>query len=40
MSGQWPQAVAVPAGPSPAALVLAAVGLWILFRCLRRKGSR
>lgn len=37
MTGQWPEAVAVPAGPSPLTLVLAAVGLWLLFRWLRRR---
>jgi hypothetical protein len=37
MTGQWPQAEAVPAGPSPVALALAAAGLWLLFRWLRRR---
>lgn len=37
MTGQWPDAIAVPAGPSPLALVLAAVGVWLLFRWLRRR---
>lgn len=37
MTGQWPEAIAVPAGPSPLALVLAAAGVWLLFRWLRRR---
>jgi hypothetical protein len=37
MTGQWPEAVAVPAGPSPVALVLAALGVWLLVRWLRRR---
>ena len=37
MTGQWPQAEAVPAGPSPVALALTAVGLWLLVRWLRRR---
>jgi saccharopine dehydrogenase-like NADP-dependent oxidoreductase len=37
MTGQWPQAEAVPAGPSPVALALAAAGLWLIVRWLRRR---
>ncbi len=37
MTGRWPQAVAVPAGPSPLALVLAAAAIWLLVRWLRRR---
>jgi lysine 6-dehydrogenase len=37
MTSQWPQAEAVPAGPSPVALALAAAGLWLLVRWLRRR---
>ena len=40
LTGQWPQAVAVAAGPSPVALVLAGMGLWALLRCLRRRKGR
>ena len=37
MTGQWPEAIAVPAGPSPVALALAALGAWLLIRWLRRR---
>ena len=37
MTGQWPQAEAMPAGPSPIALALAVAGLWLLVRWLRRR---
>jgi lysine 6-dehydrogenase len=41
MSGQWPQAVAVPVGPSPMTLALAALGIWLLLRWWRgRERSR
>jgi lysine 6-dehydrogenase len=35
MSDQWPQAVAVPVGPSPVTLTLAALGVWLLLRWWR-----
>jgi lysine 6-dehydrogenase len=35
MTGQWPQAVAVPAGPSPVTLALAGLGIWLLLRWWR-----
>jgi hypothetical protein len=37
MTGQWPEAVAMPAGPSPLTLALAALGVWLLVRWLRRR---
>jgi saccharopine dehydrogenase-like NADP-dependent oxidoreductase len=37
MTGQWPEAVAQRAGPSPLALVLAGLGIWLLLRWLRRR---
>ncbi len=37
MTGQWSEAVAVPAGPSPLAFALAALGAWRLVRRLRRR---
>ena len=37
MTGQWPEAVAVPVGPSLVALTLAALGAWLLIRWLRRR---
>jgi lysine 6-dehydrogenase len=37
MTGQWPEAVAAPAGPSPLMLALAAVGIWLLFRWMRKR---
>lgn len=37
MSGQWPEAVAVPAGPSPLAVGMLALAGWLLVRWLRRK---
>jgi lysine 6-dehydrogenase len=37
MTGQWPEAVAVPVGPSPLAFALAALGVWLLVRRLRRR---
>lgn len=37
MTGEWPQAEVVPAGPSPVALALAVAGLWLLVRWLRRR---
>ena len=37
MTGQWPEAVAVPAGPSPLTLALAALGVWLFVRWLRRR---
>jgi lysine 6-dehydrogenase len=39
MTGQWPEAVAVPAGPSPLAIALAALGIWFVLRRLRRRGG-
>jgi hypothetical protein len=35
MTGQWPQAMAAPVGPSPVALALAGLGIWILLRWWR-----
>jgi len=40
MSGQWPEAVAVPVGPSPATLALVGLGVWLLLRGLRRRKHR
>ena len=40
MSGQWPEAVAVPAGPSPLAVGLLALAGWLLVRWLRRTRAR
>jgi saccharopine dehydrogenase-like NADP-dependent oxidoreductase len=40
MTGQWPQAVAQPAGPSPLALALAVTAGWFLFRWLCRRDRR
>jgi len=41
MTGQWPQAVAVPVGPSPVTLALAGLGVWFLLRWWRgRKRGR
>ena len=37
MAGQWPEAVAVPAKLSPLVLALAALGVFLLFRRLRRR---
>jgi lysine 6-dehydrogenase len=37
MTGEWPEAVAVPTGPSPLKLALAALGVWLLVRWLRRR---
>jgi saccharopine dehydrogenase-like NADP-dependent oxidoreductase len=37
MTGQWPEAVAVPVGPSPLTFALAALGTWLLVRWLRRR---
>jgi lysine 6-dehydrogenase len=39
MTGQWPapRAVAKQAGPSPLGLLLAGLGIWFLFRWLRRR---
>jgi lysine 6-dehydrogenase len=37
MTGQWPEAVAIPAGPSPLTLALAALGVWLFVRWLRRR---
>jgi saccharopine dehydrogenase-like NADP-dependent oxidoreductase len=37
MTGQWPEAVAVPARPSPVVLALAALGAFLLVRWLRRR---
>jgi hypothetical protein len=40
MTGQWPQAVAQPAGPSPLAWALAVTAGWFLFRWLCRRDRR
>jgi saccharopine dehydrogenase-like NADP-dependent oxidoreductase len=37
MTGQWPEAVAVPVRPSPVMLALAALGVFLLVRRLRRR---
>jgi lysine 6-dehydrogenase len=37
MTGQWPAAIAVPAGPSLVGLGLGAVAIWLLLRRLRRR---
>ena len=37
MTGRWPEAIAVEAFPTPLALAFAAVGMWLIFRWLRRK---
>jgi saccharopine dehydrogenase-like NADP-dependent oxidoreductase len=40
MTGQWPEAVAVPVRPSPATLALLGLAVWLLLRRRRRaKGS-
>jgi hypothetical protein len=37
MTGRWPEAIAVEAFPTPLAMAFAAVGIWLVFRWLRRK---
>ncbi len=39
MTGQWPEALAVPAPLSALGLTLLALGLWLLLRRLRRSGE-
>jgi saccharopine dehydrogenase-like NADP-dependent oxidoreductase len=40
MTGQWPQAVARPAGPSSLAVALAAMAAWLLLRRVCRRDKR